>query len=59
MHGGNLSCFFRIVGNCYRTANSRTRTHIIYRYSADRKNNYYFEKSCQKIWWIEKYVVSL
>ena len=30
MHGRNLSCFFRIVGSCYRTANSRTRTHIIY-----------------------------
>ena len=39
MHGGNLSCFFRIVENCYRGTGELSHTHAynIYRYSADRK----------------------
>ena len=49
MHGGNISCFFRIVGNCYQ-GNRKTLTHVynIYRYSADRKNNYFFERKLPK-----------
>jgi hypothetical protein len=30
MHGGKSLVLFSLVGNCYRTANSRARTHIIY-----------------------------
>ena len=30
MHGGNLSCFFHIVGDCYRGTSELSRTHIIY-----------------------------
>lgn len=60
MHGGNLSCFFRIVGIAIGGQQTLARTHIIYiGIVLSEKNNYYFEKSCEKIWWIEKYVVSL
>lgn len=45
MHGGNLSCFFSYMGNCYRGTGELAHAYNIYRYSANRKNNYYFEKS--------------
>ena len=54
MHGENLSCFFHIVGNCYRGRQSLAHAYNIYayniyRYIADRKNNYYFEKKLKKV----------
>ena len=51
MHGGkSLVLFFLYSGELLSGEGKLSRTHIIYiRYSADRKNNYYFEKKLKKV----------
>ena len=46
MHGGKSLVLFSYSGELLSDSKlSRTHAYNIYRYSADRKNNYYFQKS--------------
>ena len=48
MHGSNL-VLFSLVGRLLSDSKlSRTHAYNIYRYSADRKNNYFFERKLPK-----------